>query len=128
MVYGVKENLQKSMDEESEASALYKNRALNARINGDEVSAKLWEHIADEEDGHYNEFKDRLVTISEDRAVAQKLTKGLLEAKSGVYVTVTSQGDTTLNVGDVICAEAFDAENERVRAFHGKEATGEYHY
>jgi len=56
-------DLKTSMLEEQTAATLYKQRAENARNNGDEVTAKLWEHIADEEIGHYNEFKDRLDSL-----------------------------------------------------------------
>ena len=56
-------NLRSSMLEERTASNSYNDRAEYARANGDEVSAKLWEHIAEEEIGHYNEFNNRLNSL-----------------------------------------------------------------
>lgn len=56
----VNDGLHKSMDEERYAVQVYKERADAARDEGDNVTAQLWEHIAEEERGHYNEFKDRL--------------------------------------------------------------------
>lgn len=61
----VRSNLQQSMDEEAAAGRAYRERAISARLEGDDVSARLWEHVADEEDGHYYEFKDRLNAIRE---------------------------------------------------------------
>lgn len=52
--------LESSMKEELLAADWYKRRAENARVRGDNVTAQLWDHIAEEEIGHYNEFKDRL--------------------------------------------------------------------
>lgn len=59
----VNDGLRKSMDEERYAVQVYKERADVARDDGDNVTAQLWEHIAEEERGHYNEFKDRLYAI-----------------------------------------------------------------
>ena len=58
-------DLKQSMEEEADAVKAYKKRAWLARSRGDEVSARLWEHIAEEENGHYNEFKDRLAVLGQ---------------------------------------------------------------
>lgn len=59
----VQDDLQKSVLDESVASHNYRMRAIAARSAGDEVSARLWEHVADEEDVHYNEFMNRLAVV-----------------------------------------------------------------
>ena len=59
----VQSDLEKSMAEERAAAEAYRYRAFYAHEEGDEVSVKLWQHIAEEEDGHYNEFKDRLAAL-----------------------------------------------------------------
>ena len=65
----IQSDLDHSMNDEISASITYRKRAEFARSRGDEVSAKLWEHIAEEEDGHYNEFKDRLTTIRDKESI-----------------------------------------------------------
>jgi hypothetical protein len=52
-------NLAHSMKEELKADHDYRMRAVAARKVGDEASAKLWEHIAEEEVGHFEEFAAR---------------------------------------------------------------------
>jgi len=59
----INDDLRTSMVEENEAVSSYHKRAEYAREMGDEISAGLWEHIAEEEIGHYNEFKDRLGSL-----------------------------------------------------------------
>ncbi len=59
----VADGLEDSMEEERMAADWYRRRAEYARTHGDEISAKLWEHIAGEEDGHYKEFKYRLEVL-----------------------------------------------------------------
>lgn len=56
----IEKDLRSSMLEEDNAVTSYRERAEFARRYGDDISARLWEHIAEEESGHYNEFKDRL--------------------------------------------------------------------
>ncbi len=51
--------LSESMLEESTASDWYRRRAVNAKSKGDEEAAKLYEHVAKEEDGHYREFEKK---------------------------------------------------------------------
>lgn len=66
----VENDLRQSMEEELSAARAYRDRAYLAYKGGDDVSAKLWSHIAEEEDGHYNEFKDRLSAIHEEASAA----------------------------------------------------------
>lgn len=54
------EQLHKSMSEESLAARRYRQRADVAERHGDSVTARLYRHIAHEEDIHYSEFKARL--------------------------------------------------------------------
>jgi rubrerythrin len=61
----VKWDLRQSMGEELTASSVYHIRAMTARGVGDEETAKLYEHIADEEDNHYIEFSKRFGEITE---------------------------------------------------------------
>ena len=144
-------NLQQSMDEESLAATYYRNRAKYSRSQGDEITAKLFEHIAEEEDGHYNEFKDRLNVILSsprheydeylqregERAQAfrerttQRLTPSgaFLETEiSGVYVTITEPGNTYWQIGQSVTAEEFDRENKKLESLGKRQAKGEYHY
>ncbi|MBU1374295.1 MAG: hypothetical protein KJ820_16325 [Bacteroidetes bacterium] len=58
----IKWQIRQSMGEELVASSVYHTRALTAREAGDEKTAKLYEHIAEEEDGHWVEFGKRLDT------------------------------------------------------------------
>lgn len=130
----IRDYLTQSMVEERMAADLYRERAYIATEVGDKVSAKLWEHIADEEEVHLNEFQDRLISIESVSDAQQKVPStfhGLRQMEkepSNVFVTVTYQGDTTFNISDVVTSEAFDKENVRVKAFQGREAKGEYHY
>lgn len=56
----INEGLRQSMREEETAIAKYGTRAANARLNGDELTARIYEEIARDEDGHYNKFGTRL--------------------------------------------------------------------
>ena len=56
----VAHGIRQSMNEELTASMWYRKRAEHARSRDDEESAKLYEHIAHEEDTHYWEFSRRL--------------------------------------------------------------------
>jgi rubrerythrin len=51
------------MHEEITAVKHYHQRAKEAHRIGDKTSAKLWEHIAGEEEKHYNEFQSRLAEL-----------------------------------------------------------------
>ena len=65
------DELGKSIGEEALATAVYLKRAAVARAHRDTESAKLWEHIADEESGHYREFKERRLQLEEQERVAR---------------------------------------------------------
>lgn len=52
-------DLEHSAMEENLAARAYRQRAKTAKTEGDEKSAKLFEHIAGEEDVHEKEFKTR---------------------------------------------------------------------
>lgn len=60
----VQQGLQEGLGEELVASMWYQLRAGHARCHGDEETAKLYEHIAAEENHHYEEFNKRLIKIS----------------------------------------------------------------
>jgi len=51
--------LEDSMTEESTAAAWYRKRATDARQKKDSTTAEIYEHIAQEEDQHHKEFKER---------------------------------------------------------------------
>ena len=74
----VEQGLRKSMDEEAMAARVYRERAQVASEEGDPTSAQLWLHIADEEDGHYNEFRARLNEIQGQRYLGE-VTEALKE-------------------------------------------------
>lgn len=85
-------HLQQSMAEESLAAANYRGRADYARAHGDEVSAKLWIHVAEEEDGHYDEFKDRLAALGLQGQGTSELKEGsIVRLKSGTEGYVKGQ-------------------------------------
>ena len=52
--------LELSMKEELLASRVYVERSVGAEQLGDQISADLWMHIAEEEEHHYVEFRNRL--------------------------------------------------------------------
>jgi len=59
----VKVGLTKSSNEEAQAATVYRTRKATA----DPVTAKLYEHIAGEEDGHRAEFNKRLTELESDK-------------------------------------------------------------
>ena len=52
-----------SINEEEQAVTDYTERAAGARQSGDEKTARLFEHIATEEETHAKEFKERMHTL-----------------------------------------------------------------
>jgi len=60
----VSQGLSHSMGEELTAANWYRQRARHARMKGDDTTARLYEHIAGEEDEHYRQFNERLDEIS----------------------------------------------------------------
>jgi rubrerythrin len=56
----IEEGLRQSMIEESTAANWYRRRGMDTRLKGDTVTADLYEHIAREENQHYQQFKERL--------------------------------------------------------------------
>jgi rubrerythrin len=59
----IQEGLSDSMVEERTAADWYRRRGMDARLKGDEVIANLYEHVAREEDQHYQEFQERKDTL-----------------------------------------------------------------
>jgi rubrerythrin len=55
----IQEGLSDSMIEERTAADWYRRRAMDARLKEDITTADLYEHIAKEEDQHYQEFQER---------------------------------------------------------------------
>ena len=60
----IKSNLSKSINEEATAASVYRQR----KVTADPTTAKLYEHIAGEEDGHREEFTKRLSELDSDKA------------------------------------------------------------
>lgn len=56
----ISDALRSSMNDERVAANFYRLRAAYARMHGDEVTAKLLEDIAEEEEGHLTRFQNRL--------------------------------------------------------------------
>jgi len=56
----IEQGLSDSMIEERTAVDWYKKRATHARELGDELTGGLYNHIAEEEEQHYREFKNQL--------------------------------------------------------------------
>ena len=61
----VVQGLTQSMHEELTASMWYRDRAEHASSRNDKETAKLYEHIAEEESMHYWEFSKRLSSLSQ---------------------------------------------------------------
>ena len=59
----IKEGLSQSREEEKIASDWYRRRSKQAKSLGDTETADLYEHIAQEEDVHYDEFNNRLNNV-----------------------------------------------------------------
>ena len=64
LLSSVKSNLTKSITEEATAASVYRQR----KVTADPATAKLYEHIAGEEDGHREEFSKRLEELDSDKA------------------------------------------------------------
>ena len=64
LLSSVKSNLSKSINEEATAASVYRQR----KVTADPITAKLYEHIAGEEDGHREEFSKRLSELDADKA------------------------------------------------------------
>ena len=64
----IEQGLQDSMIEERTAADWYRKRAEHATVRGerDQRTSALYEHIADEEDRHYDEFNARLQELSKE--------------------------------------------------------------
>lgn len=60
----VEDGLHDSIVEESTAANWYRRRGMAARLKGDIKTADLYEHVAKEEDQHYQEFQERLTAIA----------------------------------------------------------------
>ncbi len=63
----IPQGLRESMSEELTASNWYRQRARHAKKYGDDKTAKLYEHIAREEDVHYQEFMERLDIVQSEK-------------------------------------------------------------
>jgi rubrerythrin len=59
----IDQGLRDSMVEEKTAAEWYRKRGMDARMQGDEITANLYEHVAGEEDEHYQEFNERVDEI-----------------------------------------------------------------
>ena len=64
LLSSVKSNLTKSINEEATAASVYRQR----KISADPTTARLYEHIAGEEDGHRAEFSKRITELDTDKA------------------------------------------------------------
>jgi hypothetical protein len=62
----IEQGIRDSMVEESTAANWYRRRAIDARPKHDTVTADLYEHIAKEEDQHYQEFQQRLKALKHE--------------------------------------------------------------
>lgn len=63
----VPQGLNHSMGEELTASNWYRQRAKHALSREDKTTAELYEHVAGEEDEHYQRFNERLSQIESGR-------------------------------------------------------------
>ncbi len=63
--------LESSMKEESAAADFYRCRAIYSVNAGDVKSAMIWNHIADEENKHKQEFQRRLADLEFEADVAE---------------------------------------------------------
>jgi len=79
--------LRDSMVEESTAANWYRRRAVDAKAQGDTATADLYEHIAKEEDQHYQEFQQR----------HNELKHGITPASPGITEREARYGFLQLN-------------------------------
>ena len=59
----IAKSLRESIAEEAAAARAYRERARYAEESGDASTAKLYRHIAEEEDKHEKEYRDRLFQV-----------------------------------------------------------------
>jgi hypothetical protein len=62
----IEQGIRESMVEESTAANWYRRRAISARRKDEVLTADLYEHIAKEEDQHYQEFQQRLNALKHE--------------------------------------------------------------
>lgn len=65
----IEQGLGESMIEERTAASWYRRRGSLARVSGDSITADLYEHIAQEEDQHYDEFSQRIDDLTKHGAM-----------------------------------------------------------
>lgn len=78
--------IRQSMGEELIASSVYHTRAIQAAQSGDDKTAKLFLYIADEEDGHYQEFNQRLSEFAPGKLLESTGQNWQIELKTPDYV------------------------------------------
>ncbi len=105
----------------------YSRLAIELDSLGFHKASEGLQEIASDEQQHKGKLESIIRGIETVAETAAELY-GEEHKPSSVYVTVTDPGNTTFNINEVISSEAFDKENERVRALGEKPALGEYHY
>lgn len=75
MIETIKDDLWKRAQEEGEAAARYRQRKTGAESAGDAKTARLYEHIAGEEDRHQQEFIERKYALEYSSSEEAKMTK-----------------------------------------------------
>ena len=73
----VEEGLVQSRGEELTAADWYDRRANHALLEGDDVSYELYQHIANEERQHYDEFGHRLHSLALSPSSSQSVKSQL---------------------------------------------------
>jgi rubrerythrin len=92
----ISQGLKESMLEERSAADFYRRRGMHARLKEDEETADLYEHIAREEDQHFDEFKQREHIIMSEKEVQHWERFGLVDLNM-IIGGLTGEGAIPVN-------------------------------
>jgi len=110
----IKHDLGKSVGEEQEASDRYHDRGKYASEAGDKITSELYEHVAEEEDHHKREFRDR----------GQQLNAGRSGSENAPYTTVHDRFQITCSYCGLLTTETKLANAlERAKALQKKHSS-----
>lgn len=94
----IEQGIRESMVEESTAANWYSRRGIDARLKDEVLTADLYEHIAKEEDRHYQELRQRLNALRHEitpvtREVTERKARyGFLQLNEAEYQEAVKSG------------------------------------
>jgi len=92
MTETIKDDLYKSVQEEGEAAYDYRQRKRIAESVGDSETARLYEHIAQEEDRHQMEFIKRKDALETEMEIIRKAPTELEETTDNLLPMPPKKG------------------------------------